>query len=82
MDRKQFHPNTRRKVDSMDLPKPIKMRIKTDEKALKLETLRKDLEDRSRKYGDQSLLEYILNLAWAKYEELEEKEEEFNDAAV
>lgn len=81
VDKEDFHPNLVRKVEAKNLPEQLSFRVKSEEKALVLEKLRKDMKNRNGKDGNQSLGEYITALAWMKMQELQEKEEEMNQAA-
>lgn len=68
-----FHHNIQRKIqsDRYDLEKEVRMKPKTELRAAKLERLRKDLKERTGRDSNQAVLEYILELAWSEWLELD-----------
>ena len=68
-----FHHNIQRKIqsDRYDLEKELRMKPKTELRAAKFERLKKDLKERTGRDGNQAVLEYILDLAWSKWLELD-----------
>lgn len=81
MEYEDFHPNLRRKAESEDFPVEKKVRIKNPEQFVRFSMLQNDLEDRTNRYSNQATFEYVLRLAWEKYLELEDKDDEFQELA-
>ena len=82
MDKEEFNHNLQRKVDAQDLPKAMTVRRKSEIQALKFEKLRKENRKRTENDGNQKTFEFILDLAFQKYMELEQKEEEIIKASA
>lgn len=81
MKKQDFHPNLVRQVEAQDLPVTKKFRLKEELDSLKFERLRRELRDRSDKDSDQATLEFVLNLAWSKFQELEDLDKTIDRAA-
>ena len=58
--------NLKRKIENTEFPETVKFRIREEEPLILLEELREDLEENSRRYGNQSLGLYILRLAYVE----------------
>ena len=82
MEKEDFNHNLRRKVEAMDLPESMTVRLKSEMDALKFEKKKKKNDSISGNHGNQKTFEFILELAWQKLRELEEKEKEMEMAST
>lgn len=82
IQKQQFDPNIRRKVDGQqyDIPNSMTVRLKSEDQALAFERFRRELRDETGNNGNQKTFEAILRLAWQKLEEIDNSNEQFERA--
>jgi len=79
MDFEDFGPNLRRSVKAKEFPVEKKYRIKTKTRLAKFKDMQDRLDDRQGKYSDQATFQFMLELAHAKLQELDSKDQEIQD---
>jgi hypothetical protein len=71
MDFEDFGPNLRRSVKAQDIHVEKKYRIKNKTRLTKFKDLQNRLDERQGKYSDQATFQFMLKLAYAKLQEIE-----------